>query len=285
MTATTEESPKSSDIIFVLGARDPEMDRIEEVLAENGLPFFHSLVDGEPVHAGNAYGAQVDASFVDASFPEDTNVIFVETSVEGIQPDTIIDHHRENDPGYGMPAEDSWEASSLGQLCTLLGIKGSHGDRVLAAMDHNFPAAIRGEVPNVTRDEVLELKIKEIAKSSHITTADVKHTIDKSNEQIDQAKKIDIGDNPVVDLRGNYLGEGPTCELLSMQVALASRDLVGLLSNRDKPGGPLKITLSGSATPELVELFKSNWGPSQGLVKIYGVPNRGYAGGYVPEQE
>jgi len=36
------------------------------------------------------------------------------------------------------------------------------------------------------------------------------------------------------------------------------------------------------ALPEAVEVFMREWAPAQGLVDIYGDPDRGFAGGYLP---
>lgn len=51
------------------------------------------------------------------------------------------------------------------------------------------------------------------------------------------------------------------------------------IADRD---GRSKLVIGGAATPEAVRAFMETWGPAQGLTGIYGDPERGFAGGYVP---
>lgn len=74
---------------------------------------------------------------------------------------------------------------------------------------------------------------------------------------------------------------GYSLKLLSAQVAATVEGVAVLLQHKDVEGGPVKWSLSGEVLPETVEAFMEGWGPAQGLEKIYGVPSRGYAGGYV----
>lgn len=103
---------------FVLGAPDPEMAEIERLLRAHGAStrIVHAAHDGKRVHPGNAYAATgTDRRILGEA-------ITVECSVYGVTPATLVDHHRPGDPGYGRPPGAFWEASSLGQVCTLIGV-------------------------------------------------------------------------------------------------------------------------------------------------------------------
>ncbi|HEX3640087.1 MAG TPA: hypothetical protein VHV10_02230 [Ktedonobacteraceae bacterium] len=264
-------------MLFLLGANDPEMRRIEEILRENGHEVRYAEKDGKRCHPGNAYQCDPVES-----------AILVECASAGVK-NAQIDHHRPGDTGYGLPANEFWEASSLGQLWRFLQLEGiavspSQDDLILAAMDHSPAGAIRGECPGVSAQEVLERKIQEIAQGTKYDAWEVRNKVGYYLVRLMDAPPIQIGQSVISDLRSEYLGEGYSINLLSAQVAALADGYTVLLRHRDAAGKPEKWSISGHATPELIEAFKSEWAPAQGLIGIYGVPNRGYAGGYLPEE-
>ena len=99
--------------IWVLGAPDPEMQLIEDLLAEAGESVAHALDAGQRVHPGTAYRATALSQPV----PDGTTVYAVECGGPAIPAGAVvIDHHRPGDPGYGRPPEEFLPASSLGQV-------------------------------------------------------------------------------------------------------------------------------------------------------------------------
>lgn len=125
--------------LWVLGASDPEMAAIEQLLVAAGEAVAYATVNGVRVHPGNAYKAD---GFISATVaaPWEGPVYFVECDGPALQdqcqwsPDTV-DHHRDGapperrrDPGYGLPPEEFLRASSLGQVI-------SH----LAQLGYGFP--------------------------------------------------------------------------------------------------------------------------------------------------
>lgn len=97
--------------VWILGASDPEMEMIEELLRACGEEVIHALDDrGERVHPGNAYRCPTP------EVPDGATVYAVEcidTLPEGW---VRIDHHRPGDPGYGRSPEEFLPASSIGQV-------------------------------------------------------------------------------------------------------------------------------------------------------------------------
>jgi hypothetical protein len=261
--------------IFVLGAKDPEMDRIEALLTENDVPFIIATHNGQRVDGRTAYQADPLPS-------SDLRVVFVESEVPGIEPVARIDHHREGDPGYGKPAAESIKAASIGQLCLMLGIKPTHEDEILAAMDHNFAAAANGEVPGVTAGEVMARKINEIAKSTGRNHEDVTDFIARYRRQVTQASDIylDQEATPIKDLRSINIGLTYSLEYLTLQVAVVAENQAALVSTRDQEDSSEKIILTGRVPESLATEFMQVWAPQEGLTNVYGVPSRGYAGGY-----
>jgi len=99
--------------LWVLGADDPEMSAIEALLTECGEQIVHATVNGQRVHPGNAYRA--DLPIADQAY---THLYYVECAAHEIRMHhySSIDHHRPGDPGYGMPPAEFLRGSSLGQV-------------------------------------------------------------------------------------------------------------------------------------------------------------------------
>jgi len=265
--------------LFILGAIDPEMNRIEAILREQGASIVHVAVGGRRVHPGNAYVADP------VEVPTGATPVWVECRSAGWTPaggGVVIDHHREGDLGFSMPASEYWRASSIGQLYALMGLgEPSPDDLALAAMDHAFAGAVRGECPGVTPEAVLAVKYREIATGTRSTEAEVMGSVAHFGGLIEAAPAVTIGTQSLRDLRGEYLGEGYSLALLTAQVATTVAGEGVILRHRDFAAGAEKWSLSGEILPKTVIQFQQVWAPAQGLEKIYGVPARGYAGGYV----
>jgi hypothetical protein len=270
---TAQKGIKMSKL-FVLGAKDPEMNRIYELLQRKiGHTVQYATKDGVPCHPGNAYKCDPVSG---------EEVIYIECRPEGMA-HAQIDHHWPGDPGYGLPSKRFWEASSLGQVYRLLGImkRPSQSDLVLAAMDHCPAHAIRGECPGVSAEDVIERKIQEISVATKVSHDDVRDRINLMAKRLESAPEIEIGGQHLKDLRQYDNGSGYTLDLLTSQVATLAGGYAVLLFARDREGDAVKWTVAGHCTPECIEAFKNTWGPANGLTGIYGVPSRGYAGGYL----
>ena len=79
----------------------------------------------------------------------------------------------------------------------------------------------------------------------------------------------------VKDLRGEFVPELPETALCAGLAYVAGPIAC--------PDGRQKIVMGGCCSPEQVEYFMELWAPAQGLVNIYGVPARAFAGGYLTE--
>lgn len=265
---------------FLCGASDPEMRRSKEILLSRGETWIQAKKDGNPVHPGNAHtGNNRD------EIPEGAEVFSIECSVEGITPRKAFDHHNPGDAGYALGSEQFWEASSLGQLCQFLGITEAEvpqEDRVLAAMDHCYGAAMQGRCPGVTAQEVWNMDAIETAQSTGVGVKRVREEIEKYREIIltRTDNPIRIGDTEVIIIPDpvgmvyslNYLAAKAAAALCAVPI------LVGLKNDKDSPK---KIHLFGDVKPETISEFMSTWAPERGLTGIYGCPDRGYAGGFL----
>jgi len=92
--------------MWILGASDPEMAAIEELLTEAGEAFQYATCDGCRVTTGNAYRAdwvQNGTHYVECDGPSNAASHY-------------FDHHRPGDYGYGQPPRNFFGASSIGQV-------------------------------------------------------------------------------------------------------------------------------------------------------------------------
>jgi hypothetical protein len=129
---------------FVLGASDREMDAIVEVLQTNGVPWVYAtnVTRERFVRAGE------DGLLLGAPGPlAGETLVSVEVALGNATPEIEIDHHNNDRASWGP--DRYWQASSLGQVCTLLGVVPTSKMRVVAALDHCLAAALAGRCPGV----------------------------------------------------------------------------------------------------------------------------------------
>lgn len=288
-------------IKVMLGASDPEMQKIKEVLsAVSGVLFVleQAMKGGRPVHAGNALSADpIDTSGF-------TLVWFVECRAPMLHdvPAIRIDHHNPGDVGYDALPEDYFAGSSLGQVIVLLAERGwlpkswelfpcqnpstlvvplsstfvcSGSDIVevpyellmVAAADHCLGAAYNGECPCINPELLLQYRAKSKAAFQTRRVDDVLQDIYDSIRALNSGTKLP--GTEFVDMRR----EPPWPELVEAGTFAGISYVSGPLLT---PDGRKKFTASGTEG-EIAEFMRDN---PLGLVGLYGNPHRRFAGGY-----
>lgn len=264
------------EVIWKLGAKDPEMDRIEEVLNEIGERVEHAMIDGERVHVENAYRA--DPVVREHAFIP----VWVECRSRGTRKTDaglIVDHHRRGDPGYALASKHFWDASSLGQVFGLIRHRPSRHDLTIAAVDHSPRDAFAGKCPGVQAHDATWHRRIQIATSCNVDTRAVQYLVDEYGAMFADARTIEIAGEAVLDLRHLDLGVGYSLAYLSFQQALLEHGVEdAMFIHRVTADGPRRVTVNGTAP--VVRAFMRSWAPAHGLSGIYGVPSRHYAGGY-----
>lgn len=261
-------------MLFVLGARDKEMDTIESVVKFAKEKLAYAQVADRRVSPGEAYQTSLLAPIV-----SDEPVILVECRPPVSAPCTVvIDHHRPGDPGYGKLPAEYWEASSLGQVCTLLHVEPSPELRAIAAYDHCPDAALQGHCPGVDPQAVLRLKVDVISQIGKMSYDDVTRHMESWKRLIETLPRVKIGEVEVVDARGQGALPLPVYIVAQTAALLAHVPILLVQDERRGESTRRKLVLSGSNAP--VEAFLQQWGQQEGLVDLYGDPARGFAGGY-----
>ncbi len=262
--------------LFLLGADDPEMQAVERLLAQNGIPFAYATVGGVRATPGNSY--RIDPVTV----PNECELVVIECAFHGMPSSTTtIDHHREGDPGFALGPDRFWEASSIGQLHALLGLAPGPDARVVAAFDHCFAAAACGMCEGVEPEEIIHMRVSEMSKETGRLGSDIWASVNDFRCAFTAAPEVMIGNQRVKDFRHQHLGKGYSFEYLAAQFAAAMGGFAVLLRHGDHVRSAEKYTLTGYAEKRTIIAFMESWGPEQGLVRIFGVPQRGYAGGFI----
>lgn len=297
-------------LIAALGAPDPEMELIEELLIRCGIGV---------VHAKNSKGARVRAEEAyNASFCETDIDIFVEC---GPAHDERADHHQPGDFGFLLGPNDFMAASSVGQVIAWLAkqcllpqrwvrnqkhgtdIAGSFLERnprsdsslfsgwevvqadsriiipevfvLTAAGDHCPAAAYAGACHGVSPESLRAYRRWTRAKATNSTEAAVENGWKKGAEAITAAPIIKIDGHPVLDLRDVHVPH--------MNEVLAQTGKVGLYALN--AGREQKVGIVGGGEGSIpgvepIVAFMDQAPQALGLERMYGNPTRGYAGGF-----
>lgn len=305
-------------VVVICGADDVEMNAVEQLAFTANFTVVAAAVGEVRCHPGNAYKfnslLSVDGVVDDPAtlFEGAARVITVECAPT---PDFAypagtriikIDHHKEGDYGWGLPADKFLEASSIGQLWAMItkedlfvdpdewsfdyfdgknahframsnGHWQSEGDYSVvpvprdvmytAAADHCLEAAYRGRCPGIDPDALMAWRAESRATFQRRPVADVLADVEAARVRLRDA----LGDRQYADLRGESIPELPEA---------ACREGVAYLATQSDRDGRKKVVLGGAASPELVRSFM-NGEVVPGLTDYYGNPDRGFAGGYI----
>jgi hypothetical protein len=259
---------------FVLGARDPEMREIAQVLRKDARDYVHAASQGNPVVARTAYAADGVVSLsrsgrpTQALLPPQQPAVFVECTLRGHEPAQRVDHHHPGDPGYAMPPERYLDGASLGQTLRLLELEPTSTQRLLAAADHCLTAAYQGACPGVDPKELLFLRASWRARVTGRSLGDVIDAILGAAKQARRYYDSEYGECLFLD---------PTD--LPPDLAEGAAYAGKAVRYREWfPGGDLKEMLKGGS-PEHIERFMAMHASSGR--EVYGNPHRGYAGAYL----
>ncbi|RME03901.1 MAG: hypothetical protein D6812_04825 [Deltaproteobacteria bacterium] len=198
--------------VAILGASDPEMERIERLLRSGGYRVLYAAKDGRRVSPSVAYEAEevldeegelVEREVVEGR--EVQEVLLVECGVSGIE-GRLIDHHNPGDPGYGVRPTSFLSGSSLGQVMEylaeewavysrwddawLLGGRKIPEDLLLAcAADHCLAAAYWGQCPGIDPERLCEWRIETRARFQGAKVERVRARLDRMRQWLSQAPK------------------------------------------------------------------------------------------------
>jgi len=303
--------------VWVLGAPDPEMQMIENLLSQAGEQVVHALDEtGQRVHPGSAYRVVALSALV----PDGATVYAVECGGAAIPAGAVvIDHHRPGDPGYGRPPAEFLPASSIGQVISELAwmdvlpedwryvgihpddptyldragelapLPGGRNVRYWHALgmsydyhipaDHVLAAAADHCLAAAYRGECPGVDPDELMRwRVAVRAAHQGRPVDELIEDVEQARAR-LRAAPVVALSESLAARDLRGEYVPELPEAAVREGMAYLATVADRDGRQKVVL-GAADAETVQAFLEQWAPREGLVNLYGDPARGFAGGY-----
>lgn len=232
---------------FALGADDPEMSAIECLLRQAGQKVYYAATeDGRRVTPATAYTA---TSVVDEKgnqfFNQDGALLLVECDFPTAIPAGRCDHHRPGDGGYGKPPAEFWQASSVGQVCALVGVEPTPELLMVAAADHCLAAAYAGQCPGVDPAGLAEFRIRQRAEFQKREVSELRAEMEAALKLLREA----VEPCPLCALTGGYCGGAaghPACGCF---------DAVGVVGGRSSVylGGYTLADMRGQFVPELRE--------------------------------
>lgn len=292
--------------IWVLGAPDPEMESIDNLLREQGEAVAYATSGGKRVHPGNAYAADL---------PADTrgHIVLVECDIpalNGLKANCIdapycgcvdcsyvpasvcrVDHHRPGDLGYGASPTYYWQASSIGQVHCILDLDQTDTASLVAAADHCLGAAYCGDCPGINPDDLMRWRVETRAGFQNRSPESLAADIVRAQAILRSAKNLQavredgrrtgrglssipsapIGIADLLNPDHGYLIDGVIPELPEAAAREGRAYITTLPAGKD---GRRKVVLQ-VASRKQVEWFLNHF-PADDK---YGDPARGFAGG------
>jgi hypothetical protein len=260
---------------FLLGATDAEMVLIEKILRHFNIHFGYATLKGNRVSSSQAYTADGSSTEI----PDGAQVVTVECACEGITPAVKIDHHNPGDTGYGLCPELFAEAASIGQVVELLShLRYEEVEivfpmwRLAAAGDHCPAAAYQGKCPGISVEEFREYRLAGAAE------------FQKKDIEVLRAEVV-AGMGILQGLEDVYHQGVKWKNAIGIQVPqlphVAAMLAMPTCYSMDLPKeNEVKVGIIGSDEPAVIEAWMNFYADK--LLRLYGDPARGYAGGYLP---
>ncbi|WP_019584504.1 hypothetical protein [Thioalkalivibrio sp. ALE16] len=282
---------------FILGAPDPEMARIERVLAIGsrlGLVagYGRALCQGDPVHPKTAYSATDVAGGV----PPGTPMVLVECGFDSEPPGVFahrIDHHSPGDPGFDRGPVEFWHGSSIGQVVEYLYRMNDPESEVnkdlaeallpfaedlfyAAAADHCLRDAYLGACPGIDPVRLEHWRAETRAFHQNVSPQQILSSFSQARAAVraaqqDPVRCLRLAGKPMVRVEGSVSDLPDAACQMGVPVEYTHE--------HHKETGRCKVGILG-ADPDMIAAWMSERAPELGLEDVYGSPVRGYAGGY-----
>lgn len=261
---------------FLLGAPDAEMVLIEKILNHFGIPFGYAMLRGSRISSSQAYAAEGSSTEIPSGF----DVVTVECACEGITPVIKVDHHNPGDFGYGAPPDQFADAASISQVVNLLANEGYRTVytvfpkwKLAAAGDHCPAAAYQGKCPGISVEEFREYRL---AGAAEFQKKDIEVLRAEVNAGMEMLQGLEYVHHKGVKWKNAVGIQVPQLPHVAAMLAMPTSYSMFLPKENET-----KVGIIGSDDPAVIEAWIEFH--SDKLVRLYGDPARGFAGGYLPQ--
>ena len=261
-----------SKMTFILGGDDTEMRYICDVLDKHNLNYiFASDSLGNRITRKHAYETDIPKK-------PTRNQVWVECRPRDYGSKEmqslgyrLIDHHNEGDPGYNKSPSKYWEASSIGQVCSLIGEPVTAELQMIAASDHCLHHAYNNGCEPIKRGDLLEFRLKHYREGLELAK-------ERFSEMVSQMKE-----NQNYPFNGNLYFDASNVKSLGYFVTDASAySNIPYISIRDNESTKTKKVFIGNASKKDITYFLEEGCHSFGEVEsTYGDPRRQFGGAYI----
>jgi len=290
--------------IFVLGAKDPEMDDIEEILLSAKLDYVYASINGVRCHPGNSYEANNESYMANNDLSKYKKIVYIESAtIKKYNNSIFLDHHKEGHFGFEFTYKDFLPASSIGQLIKYLidndislfkktninsnkflfqNNEWSYENQIIlkkyvfsAAVDHSLSESYKGLCQGVNTSEVSEYRTSQIAVSFNNNIDLVHKTMAK------YLNNFKSHSNEIRDFTNLDLGTGYSIDYLCFRELAILYCQPVVVKTKDSEESPIRLMFL-SLTVEMSEKLLTDGFFNEYIFKSsFGVPNRGYVGAFL----
>lgn len=260
---------------FVLGGDDTEMRYITDILEEKGLSFvFASDEMGNRVTRRGAYRVDIPKLSRKQVWVECRPRDYSSHEMQSLGYH-LIDHHNDGDPGFNKGPNKYWEASSIGQVCNLIGHPKTIELQMIAAADHCLNHAYNDGCEPIKRDQLLEFRLGHYREG-----------IEVAKRKFGELTEI-MKANRTYEFNGNLYFDATNVPGLSFFVTdVSAYNNIPFISIRRKEGKNTGKVFLGNTSKKDIAYFLSDGCHTFGeVVDSFGDPKRQFAGAYIRVNE
>lgn len=264
-----------SKITFVLGGDDTEMRCISDILESRGLNFVYASDSmGNRLSRKEAYSTVIPKIARKQVWIECRPRDYSSYEMQSLGY-RLIDHHNEGDPGYNQSPKNYWEASSIGQLCDLIGEPKTLELQMIAAADHCLHHAYNDGCPPIKRAQLLEFRLSHYREGYDLAKT-------RFSKMLQQMK-----DNRDFEFNGNLYFDASDVKGLGFFVTDASAyGNIPFISIRRKSNSNTgKVFLGNASKKDITYFLEEGCHQFGNITGKFGDPRRQFAGAYIGEED
>ncbi len=274
--------------LIVFGEIDDETEYSEKIAEEFGCGIGYATEGKRRVKGDNAYKDNLSLAVKRRpAGKEIEHLVLFECArpsspvIDHVEDVVVIGHHRKGDPGYGLPPEKFWEASSIGQLCKLLEYEDYEYDHeICAAYDHCPRAAYDGKCPDIDPFDLLDWRAEIQAGITGKDKEVILETIRLSIAKIRMETRKKVNGVPYVELASSLpqLKEASLLSGLPAKYKIYTNAKKAFFKGDIPSNAKVKEGVIGDYSGKIVHHYVAKWKNSKQTISLWYSFVNGYCG-------